>query len=210
MTSSNSTVTIEAYSGWPETEPDSPGAGTVYLGEEAVSEGYDRTRITAHELGHILGLPDNYNGDCSILMSGHSAGTSCTNAKPGAGRGRAGRPDLRGQHRGRPGAHAQRSASSELPDRLIHQSDGTGRLTSRPAGATVSGARLSAHPLPVSGDPLSIRKVNPKLLLAAVLAVIALVAGVIALVASNGTGSAPRAAATTRPRRAAAHPRPPR
>jgi snapalysin len=29
-------------------------------------------------------LPDNYNGDCSILMSGHSAGTACTNAKPGA------------------------------------------------------------------------------------------------------------------------------
>lgn len=81
--SSDSTVLIEASSGWPETEPDSPGAGTVYLGEEAVSEGYDRTRITAHELGHILGLPDNYNGDCSILMSGHSAGTSCTNAKPG-------------------------------------------------------------------------------------------------------------------------------
>ena len=82
--SSDSTVTIDADSGWPETEPDGPGAGTVYLGEEAVSEGYDRTRITAHELGHILGLPDNYNGDCSILMSGHSAGTSCTNAKPGA------------------------------------------------------------------------------------------------------------------------------
>jgi snapalysin len=81
--SSDSTVTINASSGWPETEPESPGAGTVYLGEEAVSEGYDRTRITAHELGHILGLPDNYNGDCSILMSGHSAGTSCTNAKPG-------------------------------------------------------------------------------------------------------------------------------
>lgn len=81
--SSDSTVTINASSGWPETEPDSPGAGTVYLGEEAVSEGYDRTRITAHELGHILGLPDNYDGDCSILMSGHSAGTACTNAKPG-------------------------------------------------------------------------------------------------------------------------------
>ncbi|HJP77174.1 MAG TPA: snapalysin family zinc-dependent metalloprotease [Pseudonocardiaceae bacterium] len=81
--SSDSTVLIEASSGWPETQPQSPGAGTVYLGEEAVSEGYDRTRITAHELGHILGLDDNYNGDCSILMSGHSAGTSCTNAKPG-------------------------------------------------------------------------------------------------------------------------------
>ncbi|HEX3781525.1 MAG TPA: snapalysin family zinc-dependent metalloprotease [Pseudonocardiaceae bacterium] len=81
--SSDSTVTLEADSGWPETETDQPGSGTVYLGEEAVSEGYDRTRITAHELGHILGLPDNYDGDCSILMSGHSAGTSCTNAHPG-------------------------------------------------------------------------------------------------------------------------------
>ncbi|HEY2698349.1 MAG TPA: snapalysin family zinc-dependent metalloprotease [Pseudonocardiaceae bacterium] len=81
--SGNSTVTIDSYSGWPETEPDSPGAGTVDLGEEAVTEGYDRTRITAHELGHILGLPDNYDGDCSILMSGHSAGTACTNAEPG-------------------------------------------------------------------------------------------------------------------------------
>ena len=37
----------------------------------------------SHEIGHILGLPDNYNGDCSILpMSGGSAGTSCTNPYP--------------------------------------------------------------------------------------------------------------------------------
>lgn len=80
----NATVDLVADSGWPETQTSSPGSGTVYLGEEAVTEGYDRTRITAHELGHILGLPDNYNGDCNLLMSGHSAGTSCTNAKPAA------------------------------------------------------------------------------------------------------------------------------
>ena len=81
---SDSTVTLEASSGWPETQTDQPGSGTVYLGQQAVDEGYDPTRIAAHELGHILGLPDNYNGDCGILMSGHSAGTSCTNAKPSA------------------------------------------------------------------------------------------------------------------------------
>ncbi|MEU9827842.1 snapalysin family zinc-dependent metalloprotease [Micromonospora chersina] len=39
-------------------------------------------RIMTHEIGHILGLPDNYNGNCAILMSGGSAGTSCTNPYP--------------------------------------------------------------------------------------------------------------------------------
>ena len=84
-TSRNSTVELQSYSGWPQTSTSTPGSGTVYLGQEAVTEGYDKTRITAHELGHILGLPDNYNGDCGILMSGHSAGTACTTAVPSAG-----------------------------------------------------------------------------------------------------------------------------
>ncbi|MBS2533340.1 snapalysin family zinc-dependent metalloprotease [Catenulispora sp. NF23] len=78
------TVHLIATSGWPETSSDDPGSGTVELGEEAVSEGYSAPRITAHELGHILGLPDNYNGDCAALMSGHSAGTDCTNDHPDA------------------------------------------------------------------------------------------------------------------------------
>jgi len=78
------TVHLVATSGWPETSTDSPGVGTVELGQEAVDEGYSPPRITAHELGHILGLPDNYNGDCAALMSGHSAGTSCTNDQPDA------------------------------------------------------------------------------------------------------------------------------
>jgi snapalysin len=81
-TRSTATVHLVSYSGWPQTSTSRPGSGTVELGQEAVSEGYDKTRITAHELGHILGLPDNYNGDCALLMSGHSAGTACTTAVP--------------------------------------------------------------------------------------------------------------------------------
>ncbi|MBY8887340.1 snapalysin family zinc-dependent metalloprotease [Streptomyces sp. PTM05] len=77
----------EATSGWPQTTlgPIFPGgSGEVQLGQQAVDEGYDATRITAHETGHILGLPDDYSGPCSEIMSGHGPGTSCTNAKPDA------------------------------------------------------------------------------------------------------------------------------
>ncbi|WP_328318377.1 snapalysin family zinc-dependent metalloprotease [Streptomyces sp. NBC_00388] len=77
-----------ATSGWPQTTlgPIVPGGsrGQVQLGQEAVDEGYDTTRIAAHETGHILGLPDDYSGPCAELMSGHGPGTSCTNAKPSA------------------------------------------------------------------------------------------------------------------------------
>ncbi len=77
-----------ATSGWPETTlgPVVPGSwtGEVDLGQEAVDEGYDMTRIAAHETGHILGLLDDYSGPCSELMSGHGPGTSCTNALPSA------------------------------------------------------------------------------------------------------------------------------
>jgi snapalysin len=39
-------------------------------------------RIASHEFGHILGLPDVKPGPCSSLMSGSSAGVSCTNPYP--------------------------------------------------------------------------------------------------------------------------------
>ncbi|WP_369387494.1 snapalysin family zinc-dependent metalloprotease [Streptomyces sp. CG1] len=77
----------EATSGWPQATLGpifSGGNGDVQLGQQAVDEGYDATRITAHETGHILGLPDDYSGPCSEIMSGHGPGTSCTNAKPDA------------------------------------------------------------------------------------------------------------------------------
>jgi snapalysin len=76
-----------ATNGWPQTTlgPIFPGdRGEVQLGQEAVTEGYDKTRIAAHETGHIFGLLDHYSGPCSELMSGHGPGTSCKNAKPDA------------------------------------------------------------------------------------------------------------------------------
>ncbi|MEU8295885.1 snapalysin family zinc-dependent metalloprotease [Micromonospora sp. NPDC048909] len=57
------------------------GNGRVYIDTQQASQ-YSPLRIMTHEIGHILGLPDNYNGNCAILMSGGSAGTSCTNPYP--------------------------------------------------------------------------------------------------------------------------------
>lgn len=84
---SSADYVYEATSGWPQTTlgPIFPGGyGEVQLGQEAVDEGYDMVRITAHETGHILGLLDDYSGPCSEIMSGHGPGPSCTNAKPDA------------------------------------------------------------------------------------------------------------------------------
>ncbi|WP_422772453.1 snapalysin family zinc-dependent metalloprotease [Plantactinospora sp. WMMC1484] len=57
------------------------GNGRVYIDTQQAQQ-YSPLRIMSHEIGHILGLPDNYNGNCALLMSGGSAGTSCTNPYP--------------------------------------------------------------------------------------------------------------------------------
>ncbi|MFE5934415.1 snapalysin family zinc-dependent metalloprotease [Streptomyces sp. NPDC056470] len=80
-------IVIVATTGWPQATlgPVRPGRQVrVELGSQAVTQGYDKTRIAAHELGHSLGLPDTKPGPCSQLMSGSSAGTSCTSAVPNA------------------------------------------------------------------------------------------------------------------------------
>ncbi|MFJ1969387.1 snapalysin family zinc-dependent metalloprotease [Streptomyces sp. NPDC087903] len=77
-------IQVIADNGWPRALTTSLGNGTVYIGREAVNQGYDTVRISAHELGHILGLPDRKPGPCSSLMSGSSAGVPCKNPYPDA------------------------------------------------------------------------------------------------------------------------------
>jgi snapalysin len=80
-------IVLVATTGWPQATlgPVRPGGQVrIELGSQAVSQGYDKTRIAAHEMGHSLGLPDTKPGPCTQLMSGSSAGTSCTSAVPNA------------------------------------------------------------------------------------------------------------------------------
>ncbi len=60
---------------------DGHGRGYIFL-DYRQNQQYNSTRVTSHETGHVLGLPDHYSGPCSELMSGGGPGTSCQNATP--------------------------------------------------------------------------------------------------------------------------------
>ncbi|MFJ4333783.1 MULTISPECIES: snapalysin family zinc-dependent metalloprotease [unclassified Streptomyces] len=100
-------IRVLADDGWPRALTTSLGNGTVWIGRQAVDQGYDTVRISSHELGHILGLPDRKPGPCSSLMSGSSAGTACTNPYPNAAE-KAEVEDSFGETAGSPSAVAER------------------------------------------------------------------------------------------------------
>lgn len=75
-------IRVYADNGWPRAYVSSLGNGYWVMGRQAVWQGYHQPRISAHEFGHLLGLPDRRTGLCADLMSGSSAPVSCTNAYP--------------------------------------------------------------------------------------------------------------------------------
>lgn len=86
VASSNGSIRIYGTTGGgSRAYPCGLGCATIYIDRLDVQAGHSALRIVSHEIGHGHRLPDTYNGICSYLMSGGSAGTSCDNPYPNAG-----------------------------------------------------------------------------------------------------------------------------
>lgn len=86
QSSSNGSIVVYGTTGGgSRAYPCGLGCATIYIDSQDIAAGHNTLRIVSHEIGHGHRLPDTYNGVCSYLMSGGSAGTSCSNPYPNAG-----------------------------------------------------------------------------------------------------------------------------
>ena len=141
---------------------DGHGSGYIFL-DYAQNQQYDSTRVTAHETGHVLGLPDHYTGPCSELMSGGGPGTSCTQRLPERHGALAGELPLAERSRGlspapRPdtGLHAApvrgRSAGAGRPPPAVGtaQASSSGKAPRWPVPAPCAGRGSNSRQLHIS------------------------------------------------------------
>jgi hypothetical protein len=75
-------IRIEAGPGWAWAVRHELGSGDVNIGADALADGHYPARLVAHELGHILGLPDSTTGSCQEIMAGPPQ--TCRNTVPNA------------------------------------------------------------------------------------------------------------------------------